>query len=176
MQNTDFANPTYQLTNQQRKDMKLRYYTTDVHKAAFALPAFLVDALEGAWHSSYLQRTHLMYATCLLGNQKYYIHITHYITCCPLSQIKQLFHLLNTVLVKPNLQHMCNDVLLYSDAMRNYIWKTLENTKSNISVKLLNVSVMLLLSRIPVFGFGYISFSFFLTYSNKIKINYFFNQ
>ncbi|MDK3205875.1 hypothetical protein QMQ04_28435, partial [Escherichia coli] len=44
-ENTDFANPTYQLTNQQRKDMKLRYYTTDVHKAAFALPAFLVDAL-----------------------------------------------------------------------------------------------------------------------------------
>lgn len=45
-QNTDFANPVYQLTNQQRKDMKLRYYTTEMHKAAFALPAFVVDALD----------------------------------------------------------------------------------------------------------------------------------
>ncbi|VVC29281.1 Polyamine biosynthesis domain,Spermidine/spermine synthases,Polyamine [Cinara cedri] len=43
---TNFANPVYQLTNQQRKDMKLRYYTNDIHKAAFALPAFVVDAFE----------------------------------------------------------------------------------------------------------------------------------
>jgi len=48
LQNTDFKNPVYQLTNQQRKDMKLRYYTTDIHKAAFALPAFVVDALDDA--------------------------------------------------------------------------------------------------------------------------------
>lgn len=161
MQNTDFANPTYQLTNQQRKDMKLRYYTTDVHKAAFALPAFLVDALEDAWHGTYLQHTHLMHATCPRQNQKYYVYITHYITC-PLSQIKRLFHLLNTVSVKPNLLHMCNGVLLFNNVVRNYFLKTLKNTKSNVSVKLLTGSVLLLLlSRTPSFSFGYISFSFF---------------
>jgi len=44
--NTDFANPIHTLTNQQRKNMKLRYYTTDMHKAAFALPAFVIDALD----------------------------------------------------------------------------------------------------------------------------------
>jgi len=48
LQNTDFKNPVYQLTDKQRKDMKLRYYTTDIHKAAFALPAFVVDALDDA--------------------------------------------------------------------------------------------------------------------------------
>ncbi|NP_001156229.1 spermidine synthase-like [Acyrthosiphon pisum] len=47
-ENTDFKNPVYQLTDKQRKDMKLRYYTTDIHKAAFALPAFVVDALDEA--------------------------------------------------------------------------------------------------------------------------------
>lgn len=46
LQNTDFSNPVQKLTNQQRKDMKLRYYTTDIHKAAFALPAFVIDALD----------------------------------------------------------------------------------------------------------------------------------
>lgn len=87
-----------------------------------------------------------------------------------MSQIKQLFHLLNTVLVKPNLQHMWNDVLLYSDAVRNYFRKTLEDTKNNISVKLLTVSVLLLLlSRIPAFGFGYISLLFFYLIQIKLK-------
>jgi spermidine synthase len=32
--------------------MKLRYYTTDIHKAAFALPAFVVDALDNAENNS----------------------------------------------------------------------------------------------------------------------------
>lgn len=90
LQNTDFANPVYQLTNQQRKDMKLRYYTTDVHKAAFALPAFLVDALEDAWHGSYLQRTRLfVHATFVRGP-------IENPTCRILTQIKRPFHLLNT--------------------------------------------------------------------------------
>ncbi|XP_050437375.1 spermidine synthase-like [Adelges cooleyi] len=45
-ENTDFESPVFQLTQQQRKEMQLRYYTTEVHKAAFALPAFVVDAIE----------------------------------------------------------------------------------------------------------------------------------
>lgn len=42
-----------------------------------------------------------------------------------------------TVLVKPNLQHICNDVLLYSDAVRNYFLKTFKGTNSNVFVTLL---------------------------------------
>ncbi|XP_050533014.1 spermidine synthase [Daktulosphaira vitifoliae] len=45
-ENTDFKNPVFQLTDQLRKEMKLRYYTTEIHRAAFALPAFVVDAIE----------------------------------------------------------------------------------------------------------------------------------
>ncbi|CAH1731095.1 unnamed protein product [Aphis gossypii] len=44
--NTDFSNPLHMMNNQQRKDLKLRYYTSDIHKMAFVLPGFVKDALD----------------------------------------------------------------------------------------------------------------------------------
>ncbi|KAF0706316.1 spermidine synthase-like, partial [Aphis craccivora] len=46
LDNTDFLNPLHKMNNQQRKDLKLRYYTTDIHKMAFVLPGFVIDALD----------------------------------------------------------------------------------------------------------------------------------
>lgn len=40
LQNTNFLEPVQQLTQKQVEQMQLRYYNSDVHRAAFVLPEF----------------------------------------------------------------------------------------------------------------------------------------
>lgn len=43
--NTNFREPVQQLTQKQVEQMQLRYYNSDVHRAAFVLPDFGRKAL-----------------------------------------------------------------------------------------------------------------------------------
>lgn len=40
LQNTNFLEPVQQLTQKQVEQMQLRYYNSNVHRAAFVLPEF----------------------------------------------------------------------------------------------------------------------------------------
>lgn len=49
---SNFRNPVHTFTTKQLKELGLRYYTPDVHRASFALPLFLAEALELKWELS----------------------------------------------------------------------------------------------------------------------------
>ena len=53
VQDTVFESPVRALTESQVEEMSLKYYNTDIHRAAFALPQFVkkVWLITDKWHS-----------------------------------------------------------------------------------------------------------------------------
>lgn len=45
-ENVKFDNPVREFTREQLNDMDLKYYNTDIHKAAFALPNFVKNVID----------------------------------------------------------------------------------------------------------------------------------